>query len=154
MNVIPLFVAVLLVAACSPSSPPPSAPARDDAHARLQTEMEQATMDFSKVTVVRLQRDGKRLEVANVTPTVVASANVSGEPVKTIFRINDRIDSLVLFSRDIANAKSIKTEITFTRLTENSKFAFPVVQADGSLKEEQFSVMQIVQPPPPLPGKP
>lgn len=110
-------------------------------------------MDFSKVTVVRLLRDGKRLEVANVTPTVVATVSVAGEPVKTIFRINDRVDSLVLFSRDIVNARSIKTEISFARLTESRQFVFPVVQADGGLREEKFSVEQIVQPPPPVPGK-
>lgn len=140
-----LLAAVLLLSACGPSPAP--TPGKDDFHAREQAEMEKARMDFSRVMTVRLKHDGKRLEVASIVPTTVAETLVAGHSAKTIFRVNDRVDGLVLFSRDLPHGKSVKTEIGFSQLTDKRQFTFPVVQPDGSLREETFIVEQIVQPP-------
>jgi len=130
---------------CERSDAPASPKA--DPHLLLQQEMEKGTMDFSRVTTVRLMRDGKRLEVISVMPTLVARANVAGEEAKTLFGINDRVDALVLFSRDIPGKRSVKTEMPLGQLKSKPSFVFPVVQADGRLKEESFSVEKIIEPP-------
>jgi len=101
-------------------------------------------MDFNHVIVVRLQNGGKRLEVASIMPRVVADVQVSGQHAKTIFRINDTKDGLVLFSRDLRNGKSYRTEMTFSDLKDKKGFAFPVVQPDGSLEEKQYTLERIV----------
>lgn len=134
---------VLWLAGCGPSAPPvPGAP---DTHAQLQAEMEKGTMDFGKVTIVRLLRDGTRLEVASVLPSVVAKATVGTEVAKTIFRVTDKGDALTLFSRDLQNRRSFKTELTFAQLEERRQFTFPIVQPDASLREETFSLERIVR---------
>jgi len=137
--------------ACGPSSPPPAPPSQTvpsgtDPHAQAQAAMEKASMDFSHVVVVRLQNDGKRLEVASIMPAIVAHAQVSGQEAKTIFRINDATDGLVLFSRDLVNGKSYRTEMKFSELEAKKGFAFPVVQADGTLQEKQYTLEKIVTP--------
>jgi hypothetical protein len=118
-----------------------------DPHLLLQQQMEKGSMDFSRVTTVRLLRDGKRLEVISVSPTLVARATVAGEEAKTLFAINERVDALVLFSRDIPGTRSVKTEMPLSQLKSKPSFVFPVVQADGRLKEESFSVEKIIEPP-------
>lgn len=132
-------------AGCGRQDSPPG-PALDP-HRILQQEIEKGTMDFNRVVTVRLRREGKRLEVVSVNPTLVARAMVGGEEAKTLFRINDRGDALVLFSRDVPGSRSLKTEIPFSQLGEKQNFSFPVVQNDGRLKEESFAFEQIVQPP-------
>jgi hypothetical protein len=108
--------------------------------------MEKASMDFSKVIVVRLLQDGKRVEVSSVMPAVVAEATVNGQSAKTIFRVNERNDGLVLFSRDIRNNKSFRTELALSQITARRQFSFVVVQADGSLKEASFALERVVTP--------
>lgn len=146
------LVAAILLAACGPSGPPPQAappPAAGgaDPHAGLQAEMEKASMDFSSVVVVRLTWQGRRLEVASVMPTVVAETVRAGQQAKTIFRVSDRQDGLVLFSRDLPNGKSVRTELSFAQLKGGMQFSFPVVQPDAGLKDEKFVVEAIVEPP-------
>ncbi|HEY6895665.1 MAG TPA: hypothetical protein VI279_00250, partial [Rhodocyclaceae bacterium] len=139
------LLAALLLAACGKDTPVPP-PSANDPHALLQAEMEKGTMDFSRVVVVRLNRGGKMLEVPSVNPTTVAEATLNGAVAKTIFRINDQRAALVMFSRDLPNAKSFKTEMPFAELQAKGKFTFPVVQADGRLKEEDFSLNKIATP--------
>lgn len=137
----------LIVAAggCGRSEAP--APLKTDPHLLQQQQMEKGSMDFSRVTTVRLLHDGKRLDVISVAPTLVAKAVVAGEDAKTLFAINERVDALVLFSRDIPGKRSVKTEMPLAQLKSKPNFAFPVVQADGRLKEESFSVEKIIEPP-------
>src|SRR5450432_1774595 len=120
----------MVLSACGPSSPPPApasktAASATDPHAQAQATMEKASMDFSHVVVVRLQNDGKRLEVASIMPVVVAQTQVSGQLAKTIFRVNDTTDGLVLFSRDLMNGKSYPTEMKFSELEAKKGFTFP-----------------------------
>lgn len=136
--VIPLVIAA---AACQPT---PNVPAKPDPHAQAQSEMEAAGGSFEKVVVVRLQLDGQRMEVSSILPLLLVDANLQGQSAKTIFRINDRADGLVLFSRDIPNAKSYRTELPLTQLSAKKEFSFPVVQADGKLKDTTFVVVEIV----------
>ena len=101
-------------------------------------------MDFGHVVLVRLRTGGKRLEVASIMPTVVAEAQLAGQSAKTIFRVNDTTDGLVLFSRDLLNGSSYRTEMKFPDLKTKKGFSFPIVQADGSLREKQYTLEKIV----------
>lgn len=140
---LPLFALTLV--ACNRSEVPPVA-ALPDAHLALQQEMEKATMDFSHVVVVRLTSEGKRVEVTSVMPAVIAEAQVSGQSAKTIFRVNDAGNALVMFSRDVPHGTSNRTEISFAELERKKGVVFPVVVADGSLKEREFALEGIVIP--------
>jgi len=124
----------------------PAAAVKNDPHAVEQAAMEQATLDFSRVVVVRLKKDGKRLEVTSIMPLVVAETLVSGQPAKTVFRLSQAGDGLVMFSRDLPKGASFRIEIRFDELRQKKAFTFPVVQKDGSLLENRFELEQIITP--------
>lgn len=136
----------LTLAGCKRSESPPPAAALPDAHLTLQEQMEKAGMDFSNVKVVRLISEGKRVEVTSVMPAVIAEAQVGGQTAKTIFRVNDAGNGLVMFSRDVAHGTSNRTEVSFAELESKKGVTFPVVTADGSLKERGFALEKIVTP--------
>lgn len=133
----------LTLAGCGPAAGP--SPATPDAHAQLQAAMEQVGANPA-IVVVRLQHEGRRMEVSSIFPMVLAEATVGGQVAKTIFRVSDASDALVMFSRDLPGKKSLKTELAFAQLGAGQSFSFPVVQADGSLKESQFSFERVVKP--------
>jgi len=141
--ILPLLALALV--ACKRTEVPPAA-ALQDAHLTLQQEMEKATMDFSHVVVVRLSSEGKRVEVTSVMPAVVAEAQVAGQTAKTIFRVNDAGNALVMFSRDVPHGTSNRTEVAFAELERKKGIVFPVVSADGSLREREFVLEKIVTP--------
>ena len=134
---------VLLFAGCQRPETPP-ATVLPDKHLATQQEMEKATMDFSHVVVVRLQSEGKRVEVTSIMPAIIAEAQVAGQPAKTIFRVNDAGNGLVMFSRDVPHGTSNRTEVSFADLERKKGVVFPVVTADGSLKEREFALEKIV----------
>lgn len=145
---IAFLLATSLLVACGKSDQTPSrlATKADDPFAVQQAEMEKAVMDFSRVVVVRLKQDGKRVEVTSIMPLVVSEAKVSGQPAKTIFRVNAAGDGLVLFSRDILKGSAFRTEIKFSELQGKEALSFPVVQPNGSLQEHSFELEKIITP--------
>ena len=132
------------------SNPPVSgaaAPTANDPHLAEQEALAKGTPDFSNLVVVRLQSDEKRVEVTSVLPAKVAEATVSGQSAKTIFRINAKGDGLVLFSRDLPNRKSFRTDLSLAELEQKKSFSFPVVQPDGSLSKHSFVLEKVVRQP-------
>lgn len=138
-----LFVLTGCHPADAPDSPLASLP---DAHLVEQDELAKRALDLSHIVVVRLLSEGKRLEVSSLLPVVIAQTEVSGQAYKTIFSINKSGDTLVLFSRDFEKKSSYKTVIKFDVLERKEEFVFPVVQADGSLKEVSFKLSKIIKP--------
>ena len=142
------LAAALLLAACQPSGsggkPPP--PLANDPHLAMQQELERGGIDLSNVVVVRLLNAGNRVEVTSVLPATIAETTVGGQPAKTVFRANPAGDGLILFSRDIFNGKSFRVDMKFAELEAKKGFAFPVVQPDGSLKEQSFALEKILRP--------
>ena len=138
----------VLLAACQLSGaggkPPPMI--NNDPHLALQQEMEQGGIDLSNLVIVRLQHAGKRFEVTSVLPASVAGVKVGGQPAKTIFRVNPAGDGLILFSRDILNGKSYRVSMTFAELEAKKGFVFPVLQPDGTLKEQSFTLEKVLRP--------
>ena len=139
------LLGAILLNACSPS-PRPARKAANDAHTKAQREMESALMSSSRIVIVRLQSEGKRVEVTSILPAEIAEAKVKGEVAKTIFRVNDAGDGLVLFSRDLEKGSSYRTELKFAELERSRGFVFPVLQPDGSLKERSFALELIAIP--------
>lgn len=144
-----MMVIGLALAACGKAPPPPvvAAPAVGDPHAAEQAAMEAGMLDFSNVIIIRLQSEGKRLEVTSVLPAIVAETTVSGQTAKTIFRVNEKGTGMVLFSRDLLHGKSFRTEFTIADLEQKKSFSFPVVQPDASLKERSFALERIIRQP-------
>jgi len=137
----------LVLAACGKAPPVVAPPVAGDPHAVEQATMEAGMLDFSNVVIIRLQIEGRRLEVTSVLPALVAEATVSGQTAKTIFRVNEKGTGMVLFSRDLLRGKSFRTELTLAELEQKKSFSFPVVQPDASLKERAFTLERIIRQP-------
>lgn len=137
------FMLSLMLMGCNPFSTPQ---AKNDPHAIRQAEMEKGSPDFSQVLSIRLKSEGKRVEVTSVLPAVIAEATLSGQPMKTIFRVNDTKDGLVLFSRDLLKESSYRTEIKLSELESKHGVMFAVVQADGNLKDQWFELERVIRP--------
>jgi hypothetical protein len=142
-----LNMALLLALAACGKPPSPPAVVANDPHLAAQSAMEKGTLDFANLLVIRLQSEGKRLEVTSVLPAVVAEATVAGQAAKSVFRVNEKANGLVLFSRDLLNGKSFKTELTLAELEQKKSFSFPVVQPDASLKDRSFTLEKIIRQP-------
>lgn len=134
---------VVLLAGCQPAEAPPPAVA-EDTHAKMQAEMESGSPDLGNIVSVRLREQDKRVEVTSVLPAVISEATLSGQSAKTIFRVNDAGDGLILFSRDLLKGSSYRIEIQFAELESKKGFAFAIVQPDGSLQEQHFELEGIV----------
>ena len=143
---IALLLGAVLLGGCD--SQPAAKKKRDpnNPHAKVQKEMEDSLLASGKVIIVRLQSEGKRVEVTSILAAEIAEARVKGEVAKTIFRVNDAGDGLVLFSRDLAKNTSYRTELKFADLERKNAFVFPVVQPDGSLAERSYTLEQIAIP--------
>lgn len=136
---------MLVFAGCQRPDAPPAA-ALPDAHLAAQQEMGKGGMDFSRVVVVRLTSEGRRVEVTSILPAVIAEVQVEGRPAMTIFRVNDAGDALVMFSRDALRRSSNRIEVSFADLERKKGVVFPVVAADGRLIEREFLLEKIVVP--------
>jgi hypothetical protein len=146
LSVTTLLLALLV--ACGKSPPPVvPAPSSGDPHAAEQLAMEQGAPDFANLLIIRLQSEGQRVEVTSVLPATIAEAGVSGQVAKTIFRVNEKGNGLLLFSRDLLNGKSFRTELSILELERKKSFSFPVVQPDASLKERTFALEKIIRKP-------
>ncbi len=136
----------LALAACGKTPPPVAAPrSAGDPRLAEQTALGKDMMDFSNVMMIRLQGEGKRIEVTSVLPAIVAETSPAGQTAKTIFRVNEKGNGLILFSRDLPNDKSSRTEMTLAELEQKKSFSFPVVQPDAALKERTFTLEKIIR---------
>jgi len=117
-----------------------------DPHALAQLELEKPSLDLQRFVAVRIQDGDRRLEASPLAPAIVADTRLGDESIKTLFRVTPEGDKLILFTRDVFNARSHRTEILLSELEKQQSFTFPVVQPDGSLKAREFNLLQIVRP--------
>lgn len=117
-----------------------------DPHALAQMELERPSLDLQRFVAVRIQDGERRLEASPISPAIVADARMGDESFKTLFRVNTQGDALILFSRDVYNSRSHRTEIPLLELEKQGSFTFPVVQPDGKLQAREFKLLQIVRP--------
>jgi hypothetical protein len=141
-----LFLLAFLLAGCKPSEVPPQSvqPVVGNVHLQRQQEMEKASMDFSRVVSVRLNSEGKRLEVTSIMPMILAEVRVKDVQAKTIFRVNDAGNKLQMFSLDSLNGSSIFTEVDFAELEMKKGVTFAVLDAEGRLQNRTFALEKIV----------
>lgn len=141
-----LFLLAFLLAGCKPSDAPQQGVQAviGDVHLQQQQEMEKATMDFSRVVSVRLNSEGKRVEVTSIMPLILAEVQVNGVSAKTIFRVDDVGNKLQMFSLDPLNGSSIFTEVAFAELEAKKGVTFAVLDAAGRLQNRTFALEKIV----------
>ena len=114
-----------------------------DAIIAMQKELEKPSPSFEKVTVVRFDLDGKRLEVHSITPTVIVAEPARGN--RTILNLGATPDKLVLFTRDGRNIKGYRLEIPRAELKPGKRFRFPVAQDPGEVVPREFTVTQVIE---------
>ena len=112
--------------------------------AATRTAVNQSTLDLSKVIVLRLQRDAKRVEVTSLAPSIVGAAKDGPPGARTVFAFTPARDKLVLFGQNVPEFKGFHQEIPIDELQPGKRFRFPVVQEDGSVKEQEFTVEELL----------
>lgn len=113
-----------------------------DAIIAMQNELERPLPSFEKVTVVRFDLDGKRLEVHSIAPTVIIAEPMRGN--RTIISLGVRPERLVLFTRDGRNIKGYRLEVPRAELQPGKRFSFPVAQDPGEVVLREFTVTQVI----------
>jgi hypothetical protein len=112
--------------------------------AATRTAVNKSTLDLSKIIVLRLQLDGKRVEVASLGPSIVGAADGGPPGARTVFAFTQARDKLVLFGQNVPEFLGFHQEIPIGELQPGKRFRFPVVQEDGSVKEQEFTVEALI----------
>jgi hypothetical protein len=112
--------------------------------AATRTTVNKPNLDLSKVIILRLQRDGQRVEVTSIGPATIGAAKNGPPGARTIFTFSPARDKLVLFGQNVPEFKGFYQEIPLAELPEGKRFRFPVVQEDGSVKEQEFTVEKLI----------
>jgi len=112
--------------------------------AATRTVVNKSTLDLSKVIILRLRRDGNRVEVTSLVPSVVGAAKDGPPGARTVFAFSPERDKLVLFGQNVPEFKGFHQEIPVSELQPGKRFRFPVVQEDGSVKEQEFTVEDLI----------
>lgn len=112
--------------------------------AAIRTAVNVPSIDLSKVLILRLQRDGQRVEVTSLAPAVIGAAKNGPPGARTLFSFTPRRDKLVLFGQNVPEFKGFYQEIPLADLQPGKRFRFPVVQDDGSVKEQEFTVEKVI----------
>lgn len=108
----------------------------------MQKDLEKPSLSLEKVTVIRFEFDGKRLEVNSVAPTVIVAEPARGN--RTVFNLGVKPGVLVLFTRDGRNIKGYRLEIPRAELQPGKRFRFPVAQDPGEVVPRDFNVTQVI----------
>lgn len=133
----------LMLAACSTGSNNVAVIRESSRILQIQTELEQATLDLSKVVVARMTLDGQPAEVSSLSPAVIAEAKMPDGAAKTIFRFNKERDTLVFFTRDGKNGIAYRADLPVAG-AEGKSLVFPVLNADGSTSEKKISIVRVI----------
>ena len=115
--------------------------------AATRTRVDKPGMDMSKVVVLRLQCDGQRVEVSSVAPTVLGRATNGTRAARTVANFTPDRDKVMLFGQNVGERKGFYREIPVSELRPGERFRFPVVQADGSVKDKEFVVESLISRP-------
>lgn len=107
-----------------------------------QKELERPAFITNPALIVRLDVDGKRIDVSSLVPTEIVIERAKGN--RTIFNLSDR-KNLVLFTRDGRNIKGYKLVVPIAELVPGKTIVFPVVQEPGEAVEKQLKVLQVIE---------
>lgn len=112
--------------------------------AATRTVVSKPNPDLAKVIVLRLQRNGQRMDVNSLAPTTVGAAKNGPPGARTLFAFTPARDKLVLFGQNVPEFKGFHQEIPVAELLPGKTFHFPVVQDDGSVMTEAFVVEKLI----------
>lgn len=112
--------------------------------AATRTAVNRSSLDLSKVLILRLQSDGQRIEVTSLAPATIGAAKNGPPGARTVFNFTPERDKLVLFGQNVPEFKGFYQEIPVSELQAGKRFRFPVVQDDGSVKEQEFTVEKLI----------
>jgi hypothetical protein len=109
----------------------------------MQQELGTPTFDLSRVVVVRLTIDNERREVTSIMPVVFSETLVPDGPAKTILRVEQKTDTLILFTRDPREQVAYRTEVPVKDRTSRPSVEFPVIDATGKVTKRKVVVENI-----------
>jgi hypothetical protein len=112
--------------------------------AATRTAVSKSSLDLSKVLILRLQSNGKRIEVTSLAPSTIGAATNGLPGARTLFNFTPERDKLRLFGQNVSEFKGFYQEIPVSELQPGKRFRFPVVQDDGSVKEQEFTVEKLI----------
>jgi hypothetical protein len=109
----------------------------------MQQELGTPTFDLSRVVVVRLAVGNERREVTSIMPVIFSETLVPDGPAKTILRVEQKTDTLILFTRDPREKVAYRTEIPVKDLAARPAVEFPVIDATGTVTKRKIVVENI-----------
>ena len=109
----------------------------------MQQELGTPSFDLSRVVVVRLTIDNERREVTSIMPVVFSETLVPDGPAKTILRVEQKTDTLILFTRDPREKVAYRTEIPVKDRTARPAIEFPVIDATGRVTKRKIVVENV-----------
>lgn len=114
-------------------------------YSAMREEISKPSLSFNDVLIIRMKTEaGNRVEVTSIGPSVV-SAQKGGPPAaRTTFALAPKRDILILFTQDVPNWKAFRREIPVAQLTPGKTYRFPVVQESGEIRQQVFTVEQII----------
>lgn len=108
----------------------------------MQSELEKPSPSFEKVTLVRFDVEGARIEVNSIAPTAIIAQPMRGN--LTILNLGATPGKLVLFTRDGRSIKGYRMEIPRDELQPGKRFIFPLAQDPGEVVPREFTVTQVI----------
>ena len=128
----------LLTFACSSDGP---LVVRDSARiVAMQDELSHAGFDLTRVVVVRLKIDEQRREITSLMPVIYSDVPTPEGSAKTIFRIEQKTDTLTLFTRDPKDRLAYRVDVPVKDPAARPSLVFPVLDKSGNAIKRTISV--------------
>ena len=134
-----VLAAALLAGACSSPDGPLVLKDREKI-LETQDQMSTATFDMSRVVVVRVRVDDETREVTSIMPMIVAQSVGAEGVARTIFRVEQKTDTLTLFTRDAQNKIAYRVDIGVKDHQARPSVMFPVLDRAGNAVQRKVSV--------------
>lgn len=105
-----------------------------------QNELGAATFDLSRVVVVRVKIDDETREVTSLLPVIVAEVRMPDGLARTIFRVEQKTDTLTLFTRDGQSKVAYRVDVPVKDRAARPSVIFPVLDKTGKVVQRKISV--------------
>ncbi len=114
--------------------------------AELRESMNEMRLGFRDVTIVRLATDGQkpRVDVTSIAPTIVSTQKDGAPAARTTFAMSESRDRMRLLTQDVVRRSAFYREIPMADVAPGKTFRFPVIQENGRVTEESFTVIDVV----------
>lgn len=140
------LAAVLFVAVACAVHPAGRVVTPAEAEAAYVSLRDGGKFDLSLVRVVRLDVDGQRIDVASLTPTVLAESGSGPRAARTVFGFSPEKDKVILLTRAAEDGEARLLELSWEEIREGDAFLFPIFDG-GDIVEARIQVVSKVQRP-------